>query len=394
MKLKTKLAIKMSEGDPGFLAVYARENFEMLSFLEVDNIAHEIARSGSAETICFFAHLLNKNGYNNGNIDLLADGLLKINKNVNNQIECISEFICTVDGISDKMLEKLKYELDCLSEYDEVDVKTLSDVYYELEDKLNENEKDSLMFLICEKQDFKYTLDIFDNAKMTKEQREQMIEYMHDTLCIDMKNEEDKKEAINLILDQYNEEELVELNKKRSFDYDFEKDSMIYTCIAASTPNIIYGLMFSNYDFDESHITRMIYKLISKEEYKLLIDIVESKAYTAGIKNDLSDKDIDKIISAVCGTYSSELIYRLADVMNGCLTEKQKLRIRRSMFKSNDPDTIVKYSLDIDNEAVPAKFKTVEKFYNYVDENMTDEKEKQDVKEEILNPRTYKLTNE
>lgn len=394
MRLLTNLVIKIGDGDPGFLVEYAREKFEVLSFLEIDELVNEVAYSGNAEYICDFARLLNENGYDNGNITLLAEGLRLISKDPKLKIKYISEFISTVKGISKNTFEELKYELDSVGEYDEVDARTLTDIYYDIEDLLTKNDRESMMITICDKYDFECIIDILNHAKMTDEQRKNMIVRMHDILCLAIENEEEKQKGINLILDQYNSESLVELNKKRSFDYDFEKYSMTNTCISAATPEIIHDLMFSMYDFDKSHISRMIDKLIDKEEYNLLIDILEEKVWNADDRIKLSSKDIDKAINAICKTRYASWIYSLADAMDGYLTEKQILKIRRSMFKSIDPDTIVKYALELDGEAVPAKFKSVEKFYNYVDENMIDEKEKQDAKEEILNPRSYRLINQ
>ena len=199
---------------------------------------------------------------------------------------------------------------------------------------------------------------------------------------------EREKAIIDVLNYYYKTINFIVMNKDG--EYNNEKDRILESCIDTCMPTLIFKLIVDDkYELEDVYISSMINKLITMNAHGVLIEILAKKITLPTKGNSLSDIDVNNIINCVCKTYCADWIYQLAYHTWDYLTDKQKLSIRRAMFKSNDPDLITEYVLEIDEEAVPAKFKTVENFYNYVDNNVNDINEKQKVKENILNPRLY-----
>lgn len=391
IKLLTSLVLKTDNID--IIYNYTNKNLENLSLTEINMLVKKIAESGASSYIKELSKRLNEVGITGSLIDVLANGLIdSIDRPTIRNVEMLTYFIQSVNDMSDEVLHKMINKIIVYSILDNIDAETIADCFTINRDKLTEAEADNLVAIIASKKDTHEIISLLGYDFITEEQRKTLInglDFTLENLKEDRNPFDERKNSIIKTLDYYYKTIMFD-KINRDGEYEDEKERIVLSCIDAAMPTLIFDLITSDkYEFESLYISYMINKLISMNAYAVLIEILAKKIAVTPNGNNLSDSDVDSIINYVCKSYCAHWIYSLAYHTWDYLTDKQRLSIRRAMFKSNDPDLITEYVLEIDEEAVPAKFKTIENFYNYVDNNMNDINEKQKIKENILNPKVY-----
>lgn len=391
MRLLTSLVLKTDNID--VIYNYLNKNLEKLSITEINTLTKKVAESGVIDYIKDLPKQLNEVGITGTLIDELALGLIdSIDYPSIRNVRILNYFIKTVNNISDEVVHKIINKIIIYSILKGIDAETVAEAFVFNKDRLTKEEANNLISIIAGKKNVREITILLGYDFITKEQREMLINGLDFTLHYLKESlfsfSEREKAIIDVLNYYYKTINFIVMNKDG--EYNNEKDRILESCIDTCMPTLIFKLIVDDkYELEDVYISSMINKLITMNAHGVLIEILAKKITLPTKGNSLSDIDVNNIINCVCKTYCADWIYQLAYHTWDYLTDKQKLSIRRAMFKSNDPDLIAEYVLEIDKEAVSAKFKTIEKFYNYVDDNMNDIIEKQKVKENILNPRSY-----